>query len=568
MSSNLIYSASAARVLNSLQLNEHTAGDRTPYCYLIGWTQHNMWYYGRRTAEGCHPSEFWKKYKTSSNHVDEFVEKFGDPDHIEIRTIFTCVDTCARWETNFLTRIDAARRSNFLNKRNGDLSFHSTNMISVKDIFGKTLSVDNNDPRFLSGELVGIAKGMLSVLDENNNKLRITVDQYRNDTTKYKTPLSECCMVKDSIGNTYKVMLDDPRFLSGELVAIATDTVVVTQNGVNFRVSNVDPRFLSGELPAFNVGFSAYYTNDGKITYLHKDDPILKSGEVSHINKNMVMVIDKEGNSFQTTTDDPEYINGNLKFHLTNRAFGLDSDGNIVSTHKGDSRFSTGGLRGTIHGKHIIKNIETNQHYVVDRDDERLCDPQYAPINTGMLPVNDLITGERIQVTVDEYKNNPDKYSSLMDGFAMTKDSFGNVLKVSKTDPRFLSGELVGIAKGKTCARTFDGKRLMVSVDDPRFLSGELVGVTSGKKHYIDANGKRTLLFPTDDRVINNEVSLVDMKKEREILRNRKEVLYLKSVAKERNIKLRPCWEWAIDISTTRDIIINGPANISYAKRK
>ena len=65
MSSNLIYSPSAARVLNAIPSNEHTAGDRTPYCYLIGWTEQNLWYYGRRTERNCHPSEFWKKYFTS-----------------------------------------------------------------------------------------------------------------------------------------------------------------------------------------------------------------------------------------------------------------------------------------------------------------------------------------------------------------------------------------------------------------------------------------------------------------------------------------------------------------------
>lgn len=142
MSSNLIYSASAARVLNSLQLNEHTAGDRTPYCYLIGWTQHNMWYYGRRTAEGCHPSEFWKKYKTSSNHVDEFVEKFGDPDHIEIRRVFDDTRTCERYESRVLERFDVANNPKFLNKTNGDEMFGSTKHVSVIDIAtGKKLFI-------------------------------------------------------------------------------------------------------------------------------------------------------------------------------------------------------------------------------------------------------------------------------------------------------------------------------------------------------------------------------------------------------------------------------------------
>lgn len=39
----------------------------TPYTYLIGWSKHNIWYYGKRTAKNCHPNDFWVTYFTSSN---------------------------------------------------------------------------------------------------------------------------------------------------------------------------------------------------------------------------------------------------------------------------------------------------------------------------------------------------------------------------------------------------------------------------------------------------------------------------------------------------------------------
>jgi len=37
-----------------------------PYTYLIGWSNLNTWYYGRRTSKNCHPSDLWQKYFTSS----------------------------------------------------------------------------------------------------------------------------------------------------------------------------------------------------------------------------------------------------------------------------------------------------------------------------------------------------------------------------------------------------------------------------------------------------------------------------------------------------------------------
>jgi hypothetical protein len=54
----------------------HTCEDRTPYTYLIGWSHLNKWYYGRRTAKGCHPSELWVKYFTSSKSVKPRFHEF------------------------------------------------------------------------------------------------------------------------------------------------------------------------------------------------------------------------------------------------------------------------------------------------------------------------------------------------------------------------------------------------------------------------------------------------------------------------------------------------------------
>jgi len=63
------------------------------YTYLIGWSKHNKWYYGRRTKNSLIPEEdFWNVYKTSSKYVKEFVSKFGDPDIRQIRKKFDCAD--------------------------------------------------------------------------------------------------------------------------------------------------------------------------------------------------------------------------------------------------------------------------------------------------------------------------------------------------------------------------------------------------------------------------------------------------------------------------------------------
>ena len=61
-------------------------------------------------------------------------------------------------------------------------------MVPVKDENGKTMHILVDDPRYLSGELTHITIGLLNVKDENENIL--------------------------------KVSTDDPRYLSGELKPI------------------------------------------------------------------------------------------------------------------------------------------------------------------------------------------------------------------------------------------------------------------------------------------------------------------------------------------------------------
>lgn len=101
-----------------------------PYTYLIGWTNQNKFYYGRRTAKNCHPLEFWTKYFTSSREVKKFREEHGEPDIIQIRKTFpNNPDGCKLWEAKFLERVNAQHNPKFLNKKNGDHKWDTTGTI-------------------------------------------------------------------------------------------------------------------------------------------------------------------------------------------------------------------------------------------------------------------------------------------------------------------------------------------------------------------------------------------------------------------------------------------------------
>ena len=111
---------------------------RNCYTYLIGWSSHNKFYYGKQTRIGCDPSKFWVSYFTSSTHVKSFRKRFGDPDIIQIRKVFGEDHIkCSRWETKVLTRLNCAKDPRFINKTNNTPAFtHGTT--GVAPAFNKT----------------------------------------------------------------------------------------------------------------------------------------------------------------------------------------------------------------------------------------------------------------------------------------------------------------------------------------------------------------------------------------------------------------------------------------------
>ncbi len=94
----------------------YTARDRTPYTYLIGWSKINLWYYGVRWAKGCHPSDLWVKYFTSSLPMHQAIEFNGQPDIIEVRMIFNSAKLARKCEGKVLRKFKVWNNQNWLNQ--------------------------------------------------------------------------------------------------------------------------------------------------------------------------------------------------------------------------------------------------------------------------------------------------------------------------------------------------------------------------------------------------------------------------------------------------------------------
>jgi hypothetical protein len=97
----------------------------TPYSYLVGWSDVGKYYYGVRYGSGCHPSDLFVKYFTSSRRVKKLLETVGQPDIIQVRRVFSCKDDALNWEHKVLRRMRADARKDFLNASIGDGKFRN-----------------------------------------------------------------------------------------------------------------------------------------------------------------------------------------------------------------------------------------------------------------------------------------------------------------------------------------------------------------------------------------------------------------------------------------------------------
>ena len=163
--------------------------------------------------------------------------------------------------------------------KSGELVGHTKSTVSVKDQNDNVFRVDKDDPRYLSGELVGHTKGKATFYDVEN-KCHVLLDK-DTDSPRYKWMFEGQIVVKDKDGNKFRVDKNDPRFVSGELVGHSKGRFVVKdKDGNKSMIDKDDPRYISGELIHINVGKvpsnkNKICINNGiKNRYISKDEQI------------------------------------------------------------------------------------------------------------------------------------------------------------------------------------------------------------------------------------------------------------------------------------------------------
>lgn len=133
----------------------------TPYTYFIHWSNLNVSYFGRRTAKGCNPSDLWRTYFTSSRYVKTYRRLYGEPDIIQVCSVFKDKQSCIEQETVVLHTLNVAHSPLWLNKSNGDMGFDTSGKSNAIDVTtGEKLGlIDVSDPRWGLGLIVHHLKG-------------------------------------------------------------------------------------------------------------------------------------------------------------------------------------------------------------------------------------------------------------------------------------------------------------------------------------------------------------------------------------------------------------------------
>lgn len=122
--------------------------------------------------------------------------------------------------------------------------------------------------------------------------------------------------VKDKNNNYYQVHKTDPRYLSGELVAITTNKAVVKDENQNiFQIDINNTQYLSGELKSIMIDKVIVKDKYNKTFQVDITDSKYLSGELVGCTKNMLSVKDKFGNVFFVNKNDSRYLSGELNFH-------------------------------------------------------------------------------------------------------------------------------------------------------------------------------------------------------------------------------------------------------------
>ena len=187
------------------------------FVYKITNIVNNKIYIGKHSTDNIKDG-----YMGSGLCLGRAIKKYGiDKFKREILYEFDTKKEAYLMEAKIVNKEFIKRKDTYNIKLGGEGGWdHTRKMVTIKDSTGNCFNIPINDPRYLSGELIGVTKGFIPVKDENGNTSQVSVNDHRYLSGELVHIAKGLVMVKDENNNIYKVSKNDSRYLSGELVGI------------------------------------------------------------------------------------------------------------------------------------------------------------------------------------------------------------------------------------------------------------------------------------------------------------------------------------------------------------
>lgn len=240
--------------------------DYTPYTYLLGWSKHNIYYYGVQYANNkqtvATPSNLWSSYYTSSIHVKNFITKNGDPDIIQIRKTFTNRIDAQLWESKVLRRLQVRNNSKWLNINPGGSGFMCPSGEN-HSCYGKPRSLETKQKMSTTRKL----KAALGLITYNHHSLEQLnkVKQTGRNNAKPKENKVYVCIKCDKVFQKleYKHHTRKPNFICKNCkpgrppIPVSINDIIYrgekeAANALNMSIDQIRWRISSKKYPSFN----------------------------------------------------------------------------------------------------------------------------------------------------------------------------------------------------------------------------------------------------------------------------------------------------------------------------
>lgn len=159
----------------------------TPYTYLVKHKPTGRVYYGVRFARGCHPTDLWESYFTSSKYVQELIEQDGPESfECEIRRTFKRRRDARNWEAKVLKRLRVVDKDHWLNKSDVESIYYE-----IHPQLGKPLT----EERKANISKAKKGKKIAPCSPERATKISKTLKAYK------RTPEHEAALTRSKLGN-------------------------------------------------------------------------------------------------------------------------------------------------------------------------------------------------------------------------------------------------------------------------------------------------------------------------------------------------------------------------------